>query len=93
MKNLIKLKKTVTINGKEIKEVDLDFDKLTGEDMVKAEREARSMGVAEGSVFASMKYQAILCAKVIGCPVDDVLRLPGEDFKNLVRQAATFLLA
>ena len=47
--------------------------------------------MAEDSVFDSMKYQAILCAKVVGCPVDDMLRLPGENFKNLVRQAAAFI--
>ncbi len=88
----IKLEKPMKIKGKETKVIHLDLEKLTGNDLVQAEREARAMGVAEGSVLASMKYQAIICAKAIGCTVDDLLGINAADFKNIVRQAAAFLL-
>lgn len=38
-----------------------------------------------------MHHQAILCAKVIVYSVDEGLCFLGENFKNLVRQAAAFI--
>lgn len=92
MGKVIKLKKPVTIKGKPVTEVNLDFEKLTGNDMIQAEKEARAMGVGEASVLASMKYQAIIAAKAIGCPVDDLFELGAADFKNIVKEATNFLL-
>lgn len=88
----IKLKKPVTIKGKPTTNVTLDFDKLTGNDMIMAEKEARALGSGESSVFCSMRYQAIIAAKAIGCPVDDLFELGATDFKNITQPAASFLL-
>lgn len=92
MGKVIKLKKPVTIKGKPVTEVNLDFEKLTGNDMIQAEKVARAMGVGEASVLASMKYQAIIAAKAIGCPVDDLFELGAVDFKNIAKEATSFLL-
>lgn len=92
MGKVIKLKKPVTVKGKPVNEVNIDFEKLTGNDMIQAEKEARAMGVGEASVLASMKYQAIIAAKAIGCPVDDLFELGAVDFKNITKEAAGFLL-
>lgn len=92
MGKVIKLKKPVTIKGKPTTEVNLDFEKLTGNDMIQAEKVARAMGVGEASVLASMKYQAIIAAKAIGCPVDDLFELGAVDFKNIAKEATSFLL-
>lgn len=88
----IKLKKPVTVKGKPVTDITLDFDKLTGNDMIQAEKEARALGSGEASVFCSMRYQAIIAAKVIGCPVDELLELGAADFKNITQPAASFLL-
>lgn len=92
MGKVIKLKKPVTIKGKPTTEVNLDFEKLTGNDMIQAEKVARAMGVGEASVLASMKYQAIIAAKAIGCPVDDLFELGAVDFKNIAKETTNFLL-
>lgn len=92
MGKVIKLKKPVTVKGKPTTEVNLDFEKLTGNDMIQAEKVARAMGVGEASVLASMKYQIIIAAKAIGCPVDDLFELGAVDFKNIAKETTNFLL-
>lgn len=87
----VKLTKPLTVKGKEVKELDLNFDSLTGNDLVAAEREARAMGDNTPVIALSMQYQAAVAARLIGCPVDDVLALPAKDFKNIVGQASSFL--
>ncbi len=89
----VKLSKTLTVKGKEVTEVTLDFERLTGNDLMAAESEARAMGDQTPSVFASMRYQAILAGKMIGTPADDILALPAADFKNVIYVVASFLLS
>lgn len=89
MGKVIKLKKPVTVKGKPTTEVNLDFEKLTGNGMIQAEKAARAMGVGEASVLAS---QAIIAAKAIGCSVDDLFELGAVDFKNIVKETTSFLL-
>ena len=40
----IKLENKLTVNGKEVTSVTLDFSKLTGRDLIKAEAEVRADG-------------------------------------------------
>ena len=89
---VIKLKKPLTVKGKELKELHLDFDTLTGNDLVQAEKEVRAMGEKSPFLAVSMQYQAAVAAKAIGCPVDDVLALSGKDFTHVMAAAADFLL-
>ena len=89
---VIKLKKPLTVKGKELKELDLSFDKLTGTDLVQAEMEVRARGEKSPFLMVSMQYQAAVAAKAIGCPVDDVLALSGKDFTRVMTAAADFLL-
>lgn len=88
----ITLKKAIKIGDKEVKTVNLDFEKLTGNDMIQAEAEARALGSSEASVLASMKYQAVIAAKAIGCKPDDVFEMNAADFKNILVLTASFLL-
>lgn len=86
------LSKAINVQGKDVKELDLDFTKITGNDLIKAENETRAMGDQTPSVFLSMRFQAIVAAKLIGVPVDDILDLPAMDFRNVVFPVAGFLL-
>lgn len=87
------LNKGINVKNELKKEIDLDFDKLTGSDFIAAEKEVRQLGDQSPSVVLSMNYQAALVARIIGVPVDDVLALPGSDFKKLILPAANFLLS
>lgn len=88
----ITLNKGININEKIVTEIDFNLDKLTGKDLIDAEKEARQLGDQSPTVLLSMTYQASVVAKIIGIPVDDVLALPASDFKNLIVPTASFLL-
>ena len=88
----IMLSKPIMIKGEEVKEIELDFEKLTGKQLIAAEREVRAKGDQTPSVFLSMNFQAAVAAKLVGVPVDDIEELPAIDFKNLVLPVANFLL-
>lgn len=89
----ITLTKPMTIGGKEISEVSMNFDDLTGNDLIKAESEARAMGDNTPLIAASMKYQAAVAARVLKCPADDVLALGAKDFTKVIAAVTRFLLA
>lgn len=89
---IVKLKTSLKIKDQTVNEVSLNFDNITGNDLVAAESEVRAMGDQTPSVFLSMRFQAAVAAKLIGVPVDDVLALPVTDFRKLVFPVANFLL-
>lgn len=89
---IVKLKTSLKIKDQTMNEVSLNFDNITGNDLVAAESEVRAMGDQTPSVFLSMRFQAAVAAKLIGAPVDDVLALPVPDFRKLVLPVANFLL-
>lgn len=89
----VKLEKALTTTGGEVREVEFDFNKLKGSDLIAAEKEVRAMGDQTPSVFLSMNFQAIVAAKLIGVPVEDILDLPATDFRNIVFPVANFLLS
>lgn len=88
----ITLTKALEIKGTEVKEVELDFEKIKGRTLIQAEKEVRAKGDQTPSVFLSMSFQAVIAAKLIGVPVDDIEALPAVDFRNLVFPVANFLL-
>lgn len=88
----IKLTKPLIIKGEETKEIKLDFNSLTGKQLIEAEREARLKGDQTPSVFLSMTFQAIVAGKLIGVLSDDIEDLPATDFRNIVLPVANFLL-
>lgn len=89
---VVQLNNPIMVNGEEVKEVKLDFEAIRGKDLIAAEKEVRKMGDTTPSVFLSMDFQALVAAKLIGVPVEDVLDMPLADFKNLVLPVANFLL-
>ena len=89
---IVKLKTSLKIKDQTMNVISLNFDNITGNDLVAAESEVRAMGDQTPSVFLSMRFQAAVAAKLIGVPVDDVLALPVPDFRKLVFPVANFLL-
>lgn len=81
----------LTINGQEVKTVDLDFMKLTGADLARAETEARTLGEMSPIIHFSQKYHAAIAAKLIGCVPDDVMAMNAKDYVKVTTAVATFL--
>lgn len=89
----ISLKKAIKVNGEEKEKINLDFESITGRDLINAEKVMRAMGDTTPSAFLSMNFHAIVAAKIIGIPVDDIFDMNATDFKNITVAVAGFLLA
>lgn len=87
----IKLSKEFEFEGKKYTELTIDFDKLTGRDIIAAEKEAS--GFAGRPVLDIDKtYQAVIAAKAAGVVSDLILDLPACDFVSVTGAAQDFLL-
>jgi len=88
----IKLNKPITINGVEMKEIELDFDKLTGADLISASRESGLLGDNALVPELSKQYLAVVAAKASGLNVDDIMKLSAKDFTAITLAVQNFLL-
>ena len=89
----IKLTKTFTHNNKEYSELNFDFDKLTGQDLIDAEEITRRAGanIAIGAADFSRNYLVSVAAKAAGLPREALLNLCAQDFINILNQTLIFL--
>lgn len=87
----IKLENKLTVNGKEVTIVTLDFSKLTGRDLIKAEAEVRADGEVTPMLTFSLKYQAALAARMIGITYDDIMEMNADDFSKITNSVLNFL--
>lgn len=93
----VKLSKSTTYfkDGKEVEidSLDLDFDRLTGNDIFEVEREMTMMGHPIGTQFVqSSKALAMLGAKAADVPTFLVETLPIKDAFNLGMYVRGFLM-
>ena len=88
----ILLKKAIKINDVETKKIDMDFDRVTGAQMLAAEDLVRSMGDQTPTIILSMKYHAALAAVMLGIKYDDIIAMNAHDFKALTMPVVSFLL-
>ncbi len=90
----IKLRKPITYNGKEIKELSFDFDKLTGRDGLAIEEEISLSGKSVIAPVFSIHYlvrmAARACTEKIGIDLFDYISL--KDFDRVRSAARSFLL-
>ena len=89
----IKLIKTFTHNNKEYKELNLEFEKLTGQDLIDAEENLKRAGINTplGAADFSRNYLAAVAAKSAGLPREALLNLSAQDFTNILNQTLIFL--
>jgi len=87
----IKLSKPYSYDGKDYEEINLDFDILTGNDLIKAEAEARIIGGPMPVPELSKQYQAVIAAKAARVHVDMITGLPAKDFSKITVMVQDFL--
>lgn len=89
-----KLNKAYTYEGVEYTELDLDFESLTGKDIISAELQYRTAGYDERILVkendkAFLAYFVAIAAKVMP---DFIINLPAKDFTLVTNKARNFLL-
>lgn len=93
MKKTIRLASPIKKDDKVIDTIVLDLDKITGEDLIKAELEARAKepGIPHSINANSAMIHACVASKASGLLVDDILRLSGPDFMRVTTEISNFL--
>ncbi len=91
--NEMEISKPITVNGQEVTKLELDFDKITGRDLVQSEVETRAKGDSSPAIFLSMKFQMIVAAKAMGVKSEDLLGLSASDCKKIIAPTALFLVS
>lgn len=66
------------------------LEDLTGRDLEKLEKIARSMGDTMAEITLSKKYQALVAAKALGVKYDDILDLPAKKYLDVTLTVFNF---
>lgn len=85
----------VQYEGQEYKEINLDFDRLTGEDVESCLRQYRADQKGSSSMYApetDKAYQAFIVAKAAGVHVGLIRAANAKDYTRLTLRAQNFLL-
>ena len=89
---IIKLSKAIEFNGKGIKELDLNLDALTGQDLINAEESLRNKGiVTTGAADFSRNYVLSVCSQALKIAPEALMQLSARDFTKMMNEALIFL--
>lgn len=92
-KRLIKLIEPLDVNGEKITEINLNLDKLNGQDVMKIEDELFAEGYQYGfDTFWNQKVLVKIAAKASGILADDLITLSSRDFVNLTFEVRNFYI-
>ncbi|WII39195.1 phage tail assembly protein [Paenibacillus thiaminolyticus] len=94
MAHIYKLKKPITFVDKEYTELQLDFDSLTGQDLVDAQRQYLRLGLENELVTVhenTKEMQAYVAARAANCPPELIFSLSLKDFSEITRMVQVFI--
>ena len=90
----INLKHPIKLDETDIKKIDLDFNKVTGEVLCAAEVESQARFFNSAAEIEFGKgYQASVAAKISGLPYDTILNLKHSDLKIVSEVVKGFLIS
>lgn len=69
------------------------LEQLTGAEFAAAEREARERGEQAMDIVISRTFHAVLAAKALKVPVEDIIELPIREYTVITGDVGSFLLA
>lgn len=92
-KKVIEFNRKVKIGEKEITSMTLDFDKVTGQTFLDAEKQARARGDQSPAVMFSLSYQTVLASKLSDLSFAELTKLPGDCFSRVIAAVNNFLFA
>ena len=88
----IKLKKAIISRGEEVRELDLNLEEITGNDIIEAERQVMiSDNVPMVTVF-NKSYQIAVAGRALKIPVETLRAMNARDFMAISNEVQSFLL-
>ncbi|MEF3312612.1 phage tail assembly protein [Paenibacillus sp. GYB004] len=91
---IYKLARPFHFEGKQITELSLNLDDLTGQDLLLCARHAQTIDPNEvAHVKAlSLPYQVAVAAKAAGVPAEQIKALGAKDFTQVTQRVQNFLI-
>lgn len=94
--NVFTLNKPINFDGEQVTALTLDFEKLTGADLEKAEVQFTAESPQNSLVMVkemAKGYSAIVAANAAGVPVDLIRKLSAPDYAKITTQTTVFLMS
>ena len=88
----VTLKNPITFDGVVHSKLILDFDELSGQDLINATKETKALGDQSPVIEFSKIYLSVVVAKAAKVPVDLILALKAKDFTLVTLHCQNFLL-
>lgn len=88
----IKLSKAVVFEGETYEHVSLNLEEMTGDDIIKAERECLTSGIPMGVAETSKGFLMSVAARACKKPVEFIHALPIKDATRITMEVQSFLL-
>lgn len=85
------LKETFEYEGKKYKDIEFDFDSLTGQNFIEMETELEDEGKTVLTPELSSRFKLKMCEKASGISEDVFLALPLKEFRRAIAAAGNFL--
>lgn len=81
-------------DGKEIKEIELDLDSITGKVLLDSEREfTMGQNINLGVLQNNMAFATIVASKVSNVDIDFIKALPAPKFNEVIMTVQGFLIS
>ena len=88
----IKLTKAINFHGENLKELDLNLEGLTGNDLINAEKQAMIDENLPMVTDFTRVYQIAIAAQALKMPVEVLRELPIKAFTKITSEVQRFLL-
>ncbi|MBR1603779.1 MAG: phage tail assembly protein [Synergistaceae bacterium] len=90
----IKLTRELSVRGESLTELELDLDKLTGQDIIEVEKQIDTAGDGRALVLPeySKVYLAAVAARALKVPREALNLLTARDFTRLTQAVQNFLM-
>lgn len=88
----IKLKRAINFHGEYVKEVELNFDELTGNDLIEAEKQVMASDNIPMVTDFNKAYLIAVASRLIKVPADELRNMNAKDFSKIITEVQRFLL-
>lgn len=87
----IALSKPLRYQDKELKELDLVLDDLTGQDLIDVEEDMKRKGLTVNAWEYSRTYLISLAGRALNINANALKKLSAKDFTNIINETLSFL--
>lgn len=89
---IVKLSRAVEFEGATYTEIEMNLEGMTGDDIIKAERECLTSGIPMGVAETSKGFLMAVAARACKMPVEFIHALPIKDATKITMEVQSFLL-